>query len=153
MVDETAFRETYRDVNECACVFEKTILTRQGDCAMAERFCIAEREGVRCGDPAAQATCSAFLDWVREQARFALKETALSERLPHGRAIRIQVGGIRGLAEALQQPVPVQDIHGLLQAALVQAGDISRLPGTDIVRGVAAYRPKRRRRRRHPDRD
>jgi len=149
VVDESAFRETYRDVNRCACVFEKTILTRNGNCSLADRFCIAEREGVRCLSDSAQRRCSSFLDWVREQTRFALKDLAGAPALPHGRAIRIQIGGLRGLRAVMtgiESDAMVDDIQVLLRQALGDTVDFNRIEVAPVVRAVAAFRPKQRRR-------
>jgi hypothetical protein len=38
-MDNDAFRDTYRTVNTRACVFEKTILTHNGACSLAQKFC------------------------------------------------------------------------------------------------------------------
>jgi hypothetical protein len=47
-MDQDAFRQTYQDINERFCAFEKAILTLQCQCSEAHKFCIAEREGVHC---------------------------------------------------------------------------------------------------------
>jgi len=53
-MDQDIFRRTYREVNERFCAFEKGVLTNNCECSQAERFCIAEREGVHCRADAAQ---------------------------------------------------------------------------------------------------
>ena len=100
-MDQDAFRKTYRSMNERFCAYEKSILTNQCECSQAQRFCIAEREGVRCGSAPAQAQCLQLLDFLRGQARFALKSTEERATMPHGKAMKIQVGGMRGLKAAL----------------------------------------------------
>jgi hypothetical protein len=149
-LDSDAFRRTYRAVNERYCAYEKGILTRQCACSEAKTFCIAEREGVHCGSDEAQETCIAVLDLLRRQARFALKTSELQRVLPHAKAMRLQIGGLRGIAVALdpEKPAPdaIPDVRALLLAAIARFGAIEHLPFPQIMQQIAAYRPRRRRR-------
>jgi len=150
-MDQDAFRRTYRDVNERHCAYEKSILTNECQCTLAERFCIAEREGVRCGTDDAQAQCLEVLALLREAARFALRASAEDRVLPHGQAMKIQVGGLRGIRAALDpdatRSAPIADVHGLLCQARETFGGLAALPYSEIMREVAAYQVKRRSRR------
>ena len=153
-MDQDAFRKTYHDVNQCSCVYEKSILTNQCDCSRAERFCIAEREGVRCLSEEGRKRCLTLLTALRNQARFALRTVPDRSILPHGKAMRVQVGGLRGLFSAVHagrtMPHPIPDIYALVATAHTQYGDFAGLPFPLIMRHVAAYegrRPSRRRNR------
>ena len=151
-MDNEIFRRTYHSINERFCPYEKSILTNNCDCSLARRFCIAEREGVQCSSDAAQVQCLRVLELMRRQARFALK--AIDERaaMPHGKAMRVQVGGLRGLRAAIAPEVPVptriDDIHAVIETARERFGDISDLPFQPIIQQIAAYTPRRRSRRR-----
>lgn len=151
-MDQDAFRETYREVNEVYCAFEKSVLTNECRCRQAERFCIAEREGVHCRAEDRQARCLRWLELLREQARFALRANEERRLLPHGKAIRLQVGGMRGLSKALDTELidaaTVADVDGLLTEAEKQFGRLESLPYSVIMREVAAYQTRRRSRRR-----
>lgn len=146
-MDSQVLRETYSDFNERPCPFEKAILTNNGRCARAERFCIAEREGVTCNADAAQARCLAYLDLVRLRARFALKSADAAAALPHAKAMRVQVGGLRGVRLALEPAIPVAGqiacIDALLEAAVARFGALDALPFQIIVQQIAAYRGRR----------
>jgi hypothetical protein len=150
-MDQDAFRRTYRDVNERYCAYEKSVLTNECRCSQAERFCIAEREGVRCGGDDAQAQCLEVLALMREAARFALKAASEEGVLPHGKAMKIQVGGLRGIRTALEPEAttgaPIDDVHGLLCRARDAFGSLAGLPYSAIMREVAAYQVKKRSRR------
>ena len=155
-MDQDAFRSTYREVNERFCAFEKSLLTNQCTCSQSERFCIAEREGVHCHSDEGQKRCLEVLDILREQARFALRTDNESRRtLPHGKAIRIQVGGMRGIYHVLNpdEPVPetVTDINVILVKALEKYSAFSSLPFSDIMQQISAYDVKKRSRRRKKD--
>jgi len=148
-MDQDAFRSTYREVNERFCAFEKSILTNQCKCSQAERFCIAEREGVHCKIDDGQSRCLDILERLRDQARFALRTDNHSQKiLPHGKAIRIQVGGMRGVFTVLnpdsQIPDPLQDINELLLQAQDKFGDFKKLPYSKIMQQIAAYEIKKR---------
>lgn len=153
-MDQDAFRQTYREVNERFCAYEKAVLTNKCGCSQSEKFCIAEREGVHCNSDAGQARCLRFLDILREQARFALKSVQQdrNNRLPHGKAIRVQVGGMRGLFRLLHPNEELQefvaDIDSLLQTAEERFGALESLPFSAIMPEIAAYEVKRRSRRR-----
>jgi hypothetical protein len=151
-MDQDAFRRTYREVNEVYCAFEKSVLTNACGCRCAERFCIAEREGVHCRSTSGQQRCLRWLGLLRDQARFALRTEHERSILPHGKAIRLQVGGIRGLTAALgtsgSQDGAPSDVDGLLAAAEQRFGGLERAPFSAIMREVAAYQVRKRSRRR-----
>lgn len=154
-MDNQVFRETYGDINERICPFEKGILTNQCACSRADRFCIAEREGVQCQADAPQARCIALLELLRGQARFALRTTDGKAALPHAKTMRVQVGGLRGITAALapetEVPSTISDIDGLIEAAIARFGSLDALPFQTIVQQITAYRgrrPFRERRRR-----
>jgi hypothetical protein len=158
-MDSDALRDTYREVNARYCAYEKSILTNQAACSLAQRFCIAEREGVHCGADAAQADCIELLGILRRQARFTLKTAgtaadglaAGAAALPHAKAMRIQIGGLRGLQTVLAPDVsplpPIDDIRGLALAARAVFGSLNELPFQEIIQQIAAYRVRRPRRR------
>jgi hypothetical protein len=152
-MDQDAFRKTYREVNERFCAYEKSVLTNQCECSQAERFCIAEREGVHCGSDDGQARCLKLLALLREQARFALRtQDAEKTLLPHGKAVRVQVGGLRGLHAVLDpdQPVPerIADVYGVIARAEQRFGELQALPFSQIMPQIAAYQGRSRSRRR-----
>ena len=151
-MDQDAFRKTYREVNEVYCAFEKSVLTNECHCSHAERFCIAEREGVHCRTEDRQARCLRWLELLREQARFALRADEERRLLPHGKAIRLQVGGMRGLGKVLDAErmgaATTADVDGLLSEAEKQYGRLESLPYSVIMREVAAYQTRRRSSRR-----
>jgi hypothetical protein len=157
-LDQDAFRDTYNAVNERRCPYEKSVLTDNCGCARAERFCIAEREGVHCTADAAQARCLGFLEQLRGQARFALRTTDAHASLPHAKAMRIQVGGLRGVHAALAPdagiPARIDDVDGLLRTAIARFGGLANLPYPQIIQQIAAYKGRQsfreRRRARKP---
>ncbi len=151
-MDQDQFRTTYREINERFCAYEKSILTNQCTCTQAERFCIAEREGVHCRSDDGQARCLELLELLRTQARFTLKATDEKAAMPHGKAMKIQVGGLRGIKLALEPeepaPVTIDDVYGTVLAAIERFGGLDKLPLQTLIQQIAAYQMKKRTRRR-----
>ncbi|RMD71843.1 MAG: hypothetical protein D6819_00480 [Gammaproteobacteria bacterium] len=140
-MDEERFKEASKELNPLPCPFEKAILSRRWRCRKARRINIAEREAVGCTSAAAQRRCTAYLDILLEKARFVLRHTH-GEELPHGKAMRLQGGGL----SALREETGEDDIDILLSKALERHGGLAHLPFDALIRGIARYqgRPRRR---------
>ncbi|HID45644.1 MAG TPA: hypothetical protein EYP34_07815 [Chromatiaceae bacterium] len=148
-MDEDAYRQTYEEVNANYCVFEKSILTTQARCGFCQKMLIAEREAANCRDLSHQKTCKQFLDVMKEQARFSLKLRDTSQMLGHAKAIKIQIGGLRGLHQALNPehpiPMPIPEIAGLIDEAIERYGSFENLPFSSIIPCISAYEGRKRR--------
>ena len=143
-MDQDAYRRSYRGTDERICVYEKSLLTRQCGCSQANKVCIAEREGVHCISDEAQTQCIELQERLRKQARFALKSNDEKGVLPHGKAMRLQVGGLRGLFLALnpdwnKPPNCIDDVYGLINQANETFGGLENLPYQTLIQQVAAY--------------
>jgi hypothetical protein len=150
-LDEDAYRQTYEEVNANYCVFEKGILTTQAGCSLCQKMLIAEREAANCTDTQAQRTCKKFLEVMKEQARFSLKLHDTSQLLGHAKAIKVQIGSLRGVYHALNPelpiPMPIPEIAGLIDEAIVRYGALENLPFSEIVPCISAYEGRKRRHR------
>jgi len=149
LIDEARYRDTYRSVNERPCPFEKSILTNRCGCELSQRILLAEREAASCAHADARARCVELLGELRDKARFALKETRIGGPLPHGKEIKVQVGGMLGLQElvgaAAQGSNTVGNAHAVLDAAVSRFGSIRNIPYQELVRHVLNYQQRRRR--------
>jgi hypothetical protein len=148
-MDQDAYRRTYQEINERPCVYEKSLLSLHCSCSQARKVCIAEREGVNCLSDEAQEQCIELLETLRKKARFALKSNNDKETLPHGKAMRLQVGGLRGLylalsPEAAATPDCVEDIYGLINRAKEVFNGLENLPYQILIKEVAAYQGRSR---------
>jgi len=144
-MDETAYRAARRAVNPLPCVFEKALLARCADCAVAVRHALAERESVACASPVARTNCATLLALVAERAAFALRLPRGGDPLPHAVTMKLQCGALRGLADSLAGEDP--EVHGLVVAAQRRWGSLADLPWPAIVAAVAGWqlRPRRAR--------
>lgn len=148
-MDEDQFRAVYHAINENRCVFEKAINNRRCDCSRKQGFLLATREGVGCRSETSLANCTVFLNRLRENSRFALRETFIDGPLPHNKELKVQAGGTLALQLALFPALAgektVQDINELLNIGLSKYGNIADFPYGELVKGVVHYesRPKR----------
>ena len=147
MLDENAYRDTYDKVNPLQCVFERAILRRCCGCEHAILRNIAEREAAGCKDTGAQAQCAALKQQLRHAAAFTLKLTHPDEPLPHGKQLKLQCGGLHGIAQLVGEggSEVVSNIYGVLSAALEKYGDLEKLPYQEIIQSIRAYEPRHRR--------
>ena len=145
-MDQDAYRKIYRDMDGRICLFEKSILARQSNCSQASRFFLAEREGVHCRSDQGQRRCEELLQLLRQQTRFTLKSANPSGAMPHAKVMRIQVGGLQGLALASgTEKSALEDIFTLIDSAITQFESLDQLPFQEIIKQVAAYRGRPRR--------
>ena len=142
-MDESAYRAMHGAINHAPCVFEKALLTRGASCALARRQALAEREMVACTMPVAHTNCGTFAELMRERSTFALRLPPPGVRLPHAVGMKLQCGGLAGLAAALGGNET--DVHRLLVAARERWGSLLDLPWSDIVRAAVAWQDRRRR--------
>ncbi len=147
-MDEQEYRSTYRSVNPVPCVFEKAINSRVCNCTESVRFNLADREGVSCNSVHAQKRCKVVLQVLRMNSRFALQLSLADDNLPHNAEIKIQNGGIKGIAKLLDSVDAAEnDIFSLINAAITQYDSIEHFPYKEIIREISAYQGRRRRKK------
>ena len=143
-MDEVAFRNLRGDVNRLPCVFERVLLARHAVCELAVSLQIAERESVACTQPAAHLACGRLSELLREKSAFALGVTATQRILPHSMLMKIQCGGLDGLKALLDPHAIAPNVRRLVRLAQEQYGDPGELPLAEVVKGMAAWKPRRR---------
>lgn len=151
-MDENQYRQTYRDVNQRRCVFEKAINSRRCTCSQARRFNLADREGVACTSDAANVRCRHLLEQLRRNASFALQLKAVAGPLPHAQEMKVQIGGMLGLQQVLLAGLAaagnadrVEDIAALAGQAEQRFGTLDQLPFTEIVKSIVHFEARPRR--------
>lgn len=122
------------------CAFAKALLARQGACPLATMALVGEAERPVCASAVANANCRTLHALLRERATFALRLPPPATALPHAVDMRLQCGGLRGLALALGEPeaAPV-DIHALLTRARAAFDGLLGIPFETVVASVARW--------------
>ena len=147
-MDEEEVRRAYAGLIADKCPFEKAILCRHGGCSRAAKVNLAEREAIDCQDRDGLKRCRGFIQSLTAQAHFALGRPELPTMLPHAQAIRIQVGGLTGINQALgNQLTALEDIDGLLDQAQQAYGDLDHWPYDRVMRGVVSFKGRTRHRK------
>lgn len=146
MVDEREFRRARRAALPLPCVFERALLVCACRCSLARRQNLAEREGIGCLSPKAQANCARLQELLLRNATFALKLPPSDAPVPHAKQLKAQCGGLLGLAAALTGREEVSDVATLVLDARHRFGSLEGLPYSAIVRSIAAFEVRRRRR-------
>lgn len=127
-----------------ACIFTKAVVARQVGCELARRQAIGERDLVSCASPVAHTNCQTLAALLRERSTFALKLPRSGAPIVHAKALQLQCGGVLALQQALR--ARETDVHRLVGLAHERWGSLLDAPWAEIVRGVAAWQPRRRHR-------
>lgn len=128
------------------CPFEKAIISTRFGCELAEKYCRAEKEGVLCRDLLAQTNCHTLVELFRANAQFALKLTDPTKPVAHGKEMKLRCGGLIGLQMLLHPETDthgVTNIHSLVQEAIDHHGTLRRIPYSEVVKSIAAYKHRR----------
>jgi hypothetical protein len=143
-MDDPTDRAMRGAIGHAPCVFEKALLASASICAYARFRTLGERQLATCNLPAARIDCAAFAGSIRERSAFALRLRPAGKQLPHAVGMKLQCGGLAGLAAALG--ATDTDVHRLLVAARGRWGSLFDLPWSDIVAAVANWQIRRRHR-------
>ena len=152
-MDEKEYRLAYQSLTPVRCVFEKAINSRVCNCSRSTRFNLADREGVACQAQGAQKRCQAILQALRENSRFVLRQKSIAGQLPHYAEIKIQNGGVKGIANLFrrqaddQQDTHEQDIFGLFELAEKKYQTIEHFPYSEIIKQICVYQARRQRKK------
>lgn len=121
------------------CAFAKAVLARQGGCPLVTMALEGEAERPRCASPVANTNCRTLHALLYERARFALRLPPPGAPLPHAADLRLQCGGLRGLATALGQPDVPTDIHALVSLARDTFDGLLGIPFAPVVAAIVRW--------------
>ena len=148
-MEEGEYKSTYGEMVSVPCVFEKTLTNRRSSCHLSKHFYLADREGFSCKDVKSSVICSEFLRNLRKKSLFVLRLRDIDEPLPHNKELRVQAGGIVGVAKLITTDVDdsVDNISAVLTQAINKFGSLDNLPYSDIIQSVEQFQGRRRRQR------
>jgi hypothetical protein len=122
------------------CAFAMAVLARQGGCPLLTMALVGEAERPHCTSPVANTNCRTLHSLLRERSTFALRLPPLAAPLPHAAELRLQCGGLRGLAAALGKPdAAPPDIHALVMQARDAFGGLLGIPFDRVVASVVRW--------------
>lgn len=146
-MEEDEYKSTYGELTSVRCVFEKTLTNHRAKCRLSKHFCLADREGYSCEDAGSSLNCAELLEKLRKKSLFVLKLRDINGPLPHNMEIRVQAGGVQGLAKLInaEPDDAVDDISMVLNKAISQFGSLDKLPYSEIIQSVEQFQGRRRR--------
>ncbi|MDH5436726.1 MAG: hypothetical protein OEX83_08195 [Gammaproteobacteria bacterium] len=133
-------------MSELSCPFAKAIMSTQCTCEHSTRYLIAEREYAGCASETARTNCDFLFESFKENSRFVLKLTSTSEEIPHGKQMRIQIGGLQGLQKLVQENPSedkVDNVHVCVQTAYEKYGSLRDIPFNEIVKSITGWKGRR----------
>lgn len=145
-MDEKEYRSAYKNINPIRCVFEKAINSRICNCSKSTRFNLADREGVSCNNNTAQQRCTELLRALRNNARFVLQQKSIDGQLPHNAEIKIQNGGIIGIAK-LFDDTNEDDVFLTISSAIAKYKSIDSFPFNEIIKEISNYKTRKKRKK------
>ncbi len=131
------------------CAFEKALIAGRAGCSRVCRYTIGERIELYCDSKPDAARCAKLIGWIRRNSRFVFGESKLPRVLTHGRELRLQCGGLQGLADLVgdgEDAAECGDVSVLLRLAEARYPHFDGLPLDRILPRVAAFTPRRKRR-------
>lgn len=154
-MEENEYKSTYNELASVRCVFEKTLTNHRAKCLLSRHFCLADREGYACGDAESAKKCTEVLEKLRKNSIFVLKLHEIKGPLPHNMEIRVQAGGLAGLARlmetgeasSVEQTLITEGIDQIISRALDSYGTLDDLPYSEIIQSVVQFQGRRRRQR------
>ncbi len=146
-MDEQQYKATYNSINPQRCVFEKAINSRVCNCSKAQRFNLADREGVACTSIQGLERCSQLISSLRNNARFALRRLSVDKALAHTEEIKVQNGGLLGLQSKIEKHAhpTVTDIYALITSARKKFNNLQDFPYSKLMQVIATYKIRNRR--------
>lgn len=127
------------------CPFRKTILGGTCQCSRAEMAHLPTGCSVICTSLNAFGQCEQFLDHLINAAQFALHYVDGTDSLTHGKLMKVQHGGLKGLQVLINDSgQAVEDIYGLLNDAITRYVAVEMIPVEALLPYIKAHQNKRR---------
>jgi hypothetical protein len=128
-----------------ACAFARAVAAGQGRCPLVTMVTIGEAERPHCSSPVANTNCRTLHALLRERSTFVLRLPPPSSPVPHAVELRLQCGGLRGLAACLGEgDEPPADIHALVTRAREAFGGLLDIPFDPVVATIARWEKRPR---------
>jgi len=137
-------------MQDLKCPFRRVLLP--GDFGCRHATVVTRREGpdITCDAPETNFLCGELLARLKEVGLPALGFVDDLTQLPHGVAMKVQMGGLIGLGRLTGRAdtgAVVQDVGALVLAAVDRFGGTAAIPCADLVADMESFQLKRRRAR------
>ena len=127
------------------CPFRKTILGGTCNCSKAAKTHLPTGCSVTCKDDTAWDQCEQILDHLVGGAQFTLHYVDGTDSLTHGKLMKVQHGGLLGLAVLHNDKEQVSDIHELLEKLVARYGSVGDIPIEPLLPYIKTHENRKRR--------
>jgi hypothetical protein len=138
-------------VDDLKCPFNRVLLPGDFGCAHARAVTRREGPDIACAAPPTRDLCARVLAGLKAIGLPALGYTDDLTELPHGVAMKVQMGGLLGLQKLAGTPANtgstvVADVGAVVTAVVAgRGGDPADLPYAALVADMSAFQLRRRR--------
>lgn len=139
-MDDEQFRSAKAALDAPICAYEKALQHGYFSCQYAKATQIGERQALSCQHVPAHGRCQQFIASTFAVSGFAMGRRAMPVHLPFAQTMKVQVGGLLGLAALLDNDA--RDVANLLVVAETQAAEIDF---SALMPAVSAFELPRRR--------
>ena len=156
-MDDEQYRQTRAALDEPRCLYEKALQYGYFSCRHARKIALGEREAMHCSHGVAHVRCSAFYSLTLRHSGFALGRSKLPAHLTFNKAMKVQIGGLKGAMQLAGVPLsedhpPRNDAAPDVAACLAQlqsdAGTFEALNYSLIVPWIQEFSLRKKRGRR-----
>lgn len=116
-MDDEQYRQAREAIEQPRCRYEKAIQYGYFQCQWHKRFALGERESLHCTRQSAFKVCDEFYTLTLSYSGFALGTARMPMHLSFNQAMKVQIGGLRGVMSQAAKPViePVRKSATLTQ--------------------------------------
>ncbi len=104
-MDDEQYRQAREAISQPRCCYEKAIQHGYFGCQWHRRVALGERESLHCTRQVAYTDCDTFHSLTLKQSGFALGSPRMPVHLSFNQAMKVQIGGLRGVIVLAGKPV------------------------------------------------
>ena len=154
-MDDEQYRQAREAIEQPRCRYEKAIQYGYFQCQWHQRFALGERESLHCTQPSAFKLCDEFHTLTLSHSGFALGTAKMPMHLSFNQAMKVQIGGLRGVMHQAGKPViepemksatQLQDVADELEQLKVRVeGEFGNMDFSEITPYISEFSLRKRR--------
>ena len=110
-MDDEQYRQVREAIDRPHCRYEKAIQYGYFQCQWLQRIALGEREALHCTRQSAFEVCDEFHSLTLKHSGFALGTTRMPVHLSFNQAMKVQIGGLRGVIEQAGKTIVEPEIQ------------------------------------------
>ncbi len=154
-MDDEQYRQTRAAISQPRCRYEKAIQYGYFQCQWHQRIALGERESLHCTRQSAFEICDEFHSLTLKHSGFALGTARMPVHLSFNQAMKVQIGGLRGVIEQagktivepeIQPSAQLQDVAEELEQLKARIGGaFENMDFSEIMPHISSFSLRKRR--------